>query len=61
MIFFLKRRNWKRKFSEVIEKCVLFHIIGDWYIVRDRLKNSNAPWRQNFIWFIINKNDFLSE
>ena len=61
MIFFIKRRKWKRTFTEVVEKCVLHHIFGDWYIVRDMLKDSKAPWYKRFIWFTINKNDFLSE
>ena len=59
MLIILGHRKWKRTFAEITENCIVHHVLGDWYIVRDMLKNGKGKWYKRFVWFTINKNDFL--
>mgnify|MGYP001092947975 CR=1 FL=1 len=64
MIFFLHRRKWKGTWETVEEHCVVIHVFGDWYLVRNLLKGQKVTYR-NFLWriqwFVVNRADFLSE
>lgn len=46
MFFIPIRRKWKRTLSETKKYCVVHHVFGKWYIVRNLLKDS--PKRKYF-------------
>lgn len=62
MIIIPMRRKWKRTLDQVREWCVVYHVFGDWYIVRNLLKESkirsfkHAVWF--VMWFLVNEKDF---
>jgi len=62
MIIIPMRRKWKRTLDKVREQCVVYHVFGDWYIVRNLLRDSKIRSLKEAVWlvtwFLVNEKDF---